>query len=126
MYRRADATDDALPKRRRTDAASVLDLDAQGEYRPSTRETRAAYEGMLALLQASLGDQPADILRGAADEVLKVLKDDHLKVRDTPCSIINTSSNDILSCALPIWCSRCSRTTTSRCLAHPSIHRHWQ
>ncbi len=67
-----------------TGAASVLELDAAGSYRPATRETRAAYEALLAVVQAQFGDQPADILRGAAEEVLAVLKNEHLKVRPYP------------------------------------------
>ena len=45
-------------------------------YRPKTRETRAAFEALLAQVAAHFGDMPADVLRGAADEVLAVLKDD--------------------------------------------------
>eukprot|EP01084_Bolivina_argentea_P006503 12342_1 len=45
-------------------------------YRPKTRETRAAYEEMLAFVQGKLGAQPQDILRGAAEEVVSILKDD--------------------------------------------------
>lgn len=44
-------------------------------YRPRTKETRAAYEALLNLLHGMFGDQPADVLRGVADEVLGVLKD---------------------------------------------------
>ena len=61
-------------------AATVLELDAAGSYRPATRETRAAYEALLAVVQAQFGDQPADILRGAAEEVLAVLKNEHMRV----------------------------------------------
>jgi hypothetical protein len=39
------------------------------------QETRAAYEAMMNTVHAIFGDQPADVLRGAADEVLAVLKD---------------------------------------------------
>lgn len=59
----------------------MLELDAAGSYRPATRETRAAYEALLAVVQAQFGDQPADILRGAAEEVLAVLKNEHMRVR---------------------------------------------
>ena len=45
-------------------------------YRPKTRETRAAFEALLAQVAAHFGDMPADVLRGATDEVLAVLKDD--------------------------------------------------
>ena len=59
----------------------MLELDAAGSYRPATRETRAAYEALLAVVQAQFGDQPADILRGAAEEVLAVLKNEHMRAR---------------------------------------------
>lgn len=35
---------------------------------------RVAYEEVLSAVVASLGDQPQDVLRGAAEEVLAVLK----------------------------------------------------
>jgi len=50
------------------------DLDSMN-YRPKTRESKAAYEEILTMVQTSLGDQPHDILRGAADEILAQLKD---------------------------------------------------
>jgi hypothetical protein len=59
---------------------TVLELDAAGSYQPATRETRAAYETLLSMIQGQFGDQPADVLRGAAEEVLAVLKNDHVKV----------------------------------------------
>jgi pre-mRNA-splicing helicase BRR2 len=58
--------------------AGVLDLDTAGFYRPKTKETRAAYEALLNTIHTQFGDQPADVLRGAADEVLAVLKNQHL------------------------------------------------
>ena len=54
----------------------MLTVEADGSYRPKTRETRAAYEALLGMIQGQFGDQPADVLRGAAEEVLEVLKDD--------------------------------------------------
>ncbi|CAN0080917.1 unnamed protein product, partial [Hapterophycus canaliculatus] len=47
-------------------------------YRPKTKQSRIAYEEVLSTMVASLGDQPQDVLRGAADEVLAWLKDDSL------------------------------------------------
>lgn len=38
------------------------------------QETKAAYEAMMNTVHAIFGDQPADVLRGAVDEVLDVLK----------------------------------------------------
>lgn len=35
---------------------------------------RVAYEEVLSAMAAALGDQPQDVLRGAADEVLALLK----------------------------------------------------
>ena len=67
---KADAT-----KRTRKDGATMLDLDDDLDtYRPRSKETRGAYEELLSLISQQLGDQPNDILRGAADEVLACLK----------------------------------------------------
>ncbi|XP_057244285.1 LOW QUALITY PROTEIN: U5 small nuclear ribonucleoprotein 200 kDa helicase-like, partial [Malurus melanocephalus] len=46
-------------------------------YKPKTKETRETYEVLLSFIQAALGDQPRDILCGAADEVLAVLKNEN-------------------------------------------------
>lgn len=43
-------------------------------YRPKTRQSRIAYEEVLSTMAGALGDQPQDVLRGAADEVLAILK----------------------------------------------------
>ncbi|KAF0763286.1 putative U5 small nuclear ribonucleoprotein 200 kDa helicase [Aphis craccivora] len=51
-------------------------------YRPKTQETRQTYEVLLSFIQEALGDQPRDILCGAADEVLAVLKNDRLKDKE--------------------------------------------
>ena len=59
---------------------SVLDIDTAGLYRPRTKETREAYEALLSVIQGQFGDQPQDVLRGAADEVLAVLKNDRMTV----------------------------------------------
>lgn len=45
-------------------------------YRPRTRETQAAYEQMLSIVGKLMGDQPLDILKGALDEVIAILKQD--------------------------------------------------
>lgn len=59
----------------------MLDADVTENffYRPTTRATNQVYEQLLVLLQQQLGDQPDEVLRGAADEVLQVLKEDGLK-----------------------------------------------
>lgn len=51
-------------------------------YRPKTQETRQTYEVLLSFIQEAIGDQPRDILCGAADEILAVLKNDKLKERE--------------------------------------------
>ncbi|XP_065353810.1 U5 small nuclear ribonucleoprotein 200 kDa helicase [Cloeon dipterum] len=51
-------------------------------YRPKTQETRQTYEVLLSFIQEALGDQPRDILCGAADEVLVVLKNDKYKDKE--------------------------------------------
>ncbi|KAF6208456.1 hypothetical protein GE061_016912 [Apolygus lucorum] len=51
-------------------------------YRPKTQETRQTYEILLSFIQEAIGDQPRDILCGAADEVLFVLKNDKLKDKE--------------------------------------------
>ncbi|KAJ3184262.1 DEIH-box ATPase [Geranomyces variabilis] len=48
-------------------------------YRPRTKETRQTFELILSFLQHLLGDIPQDVLRGAANEALSVLKDDSKK-----------------------------------------------
>lgn len=53
-------------------------MSMPGLYRPRTKETRAAYEALLNTIHQMFGDQPADVLRGAADEVLAVLKNQNV------------------------------------------------
>lgn len=48
-------------------------------YRPKTKESRAVYEQVLTFMQKCLGDQPQEVLAGAAEEVLAILKDDALR-----------------------------------------------
>ena len=51
-------------------------------YRPKTQDTKQTYEVLLSFIQEALSDQPRDVLCGAADEVLSVLKNDKLKDRE--------------------------------------------
>lgn len=51
-------------------------------YKPKTKETRETYEILLSFIQAALGDQPRDILCGAADEIILVLKNDRLRDKE--------------------------------------------
>ncbi|KAF8377551.1 hypothetical protein HHK36_030933 [Tetracentron sinense] len=66
-------------KRRRLQAESILSSGEEGIYQPKTKETRAAYEAMLSVIQQQLGGQPLNIVSGAADEILSVLKNDIFK-----------------------------------------------
>jgi len=45
-------------------------------------QTRQAYEVLLHLIQQELEDVPHDVLRGAVEEVLTVLKDANLQVAE--------------------------------------------
>ncbi|KAG7592451.1 P-loop containing nucleoside triphosphate hydrolase [Arabidopsis thaliana x Arabidopsis arenosa] len=75
-----DVADDTVnvrqSKRRRLREESVLTDTDDAVYQPKTKETRAAYEAMLSLIQQQLGGQPLSIVSGAADEILAVLKND--------------------------------------------------
>ncbi|KAF5949909.1 hypothetical protein HYC85_011902 [Camellia sinensis] len=53
-----------------------------GVYQPKTKETRAAYKAMLSVIQQQLGGQPLNIVSGAADEILSVLKNETVKNPD--------------------------------------------
>ncbi|XP_041988787.1 putative U5 small nuclear ribonucleoprotein 200 kDa helicase [Aricia agestis] len=68
-----------LSKSKSARVAWADDTPAGVLYRPRAQHTRQAYELLLAFMQSALGDQPRDILCGACDEVLVVLKNDKLK-----------------------------------------------
>ena len=57
------------------------DVDNLG-YTPKTRESKAAYEEILTFVSKCVGDQSTDIIRGAADETIALLKDDGLRDSD--------------------------------------------
>ncbi|XP_041017696.1 DExH-box ATP-dependent RNA helicase DExH12 [Juglans microcarpa x Juglans regia] len=78
----AEAAPGRQSKRRRLQEESVLTSSEEGVYQPKTKETRAAYEAMLSVIQQQLGGQPLSIVSGAADEILAVLKNDILKNPD--------------------------------------------
>ncbi|KAJ9550083.1 hypothetical protein OSB04_022626 [Centaurea solstitialis] len=78
----AEAVNNRQSKRRRLQEESVLTSTEEGVYQPKTKETRAAYEAMLSVIQQQLGGQPLNIVSGAADEILAVLKNDTLKNPD--------------------------------------------
>ncbi|KAM7261422.1 hypothetical protein ACFE04_008789 [Oxalis oulophora] len=69
-------------KKRRLHEESVLTASDEGVYQPKTKETRAAYEAMLSMIQQQLGGQPLNIVSGAADEILAVLKNETVKNQD--------------------------------------------
>ena len=52
-------------------------------YHPKTKTTREAFEQILSTIGKFLGDVPQDVLMGAADETLALLKDERIKVHDT-------------------------------------------
>ncbi|KAK1409041.1 hypothetical protein QVD17_41306 [Tagetes erecta] len=85
-------------KRRCTQEESVLTLTEEGVYEPKTKETRAAYEVMLSLIQRQLGGQCLSIVSAAADEILAVLKNDKLKSyekRKGVEKLLNVVSNEV-------------------------------
>ena len=43
-------------------------------YRPKTRDTKAVYEQLLALVQNKMGDCSLEIIKGALDEILAIIK----------------------------------------------------
>ncbi|WCJ44783.1 U5 small nuclear ribonucleoprotein helicase putative [Euphorbia peplus] len=69
-------------KKRRLRDESVLTSTEEGVYQPKTKETRAAYEAMLSVIQQQLGGQPLNIVSAAADEILAVLKNETVKTPD--------------------------------------------
>ncbi|XWS57028.1 hypothetical protein CRYUN_Cryun09bG0136400 [Craigia yunnanensis] len=73
---------DEQSKRRGLREESVLNVTEEGVYQPKTKETRAAYEAMLSLIQQQLGGQPLNIVSGAADEILALLKNEGIKNLD--------------------------------------------
>ncbi|XP_065882563.1 U5 small nuclear ribonucleoprotein 200 kDa helicase-like [Dysidea avara] len=52
------------------------------QYQPKTRETRQSYEVLLTFILNCIGDQPREILCGAADEVLATLEDTQMKEKE--------------------------------------------
>ncbi|KAI1287391.1 U5 small nuclear ribonucleoprotein helicase [Halotydeus destructor] len=72
---------------------SLLSDDLEGmagiSYRPKTPETRQTYEVILSEIQDILGDQPRDVLCGAADEMLNTLKSEKLREKDKKGEIRN-------------------------------------
>jgi pre-mRNA-splicing helicase BRR2 len=85
-------------KRAKNGSETVLGLAEDiDSYHPRSKETRRAYEDLISFIAQHLGDQPHDILRGAADEVIACLKDDALsepeRKRDVE-SLVNAVSSE--------------------------------
>jgi pre-mRNA-splicing helicase BRR2 len=78
----AEPQPDRQSKRRRLQEGSVLTSSEEGVYQPKTNESRAAYEAMLSVIQQQLGGQPLNIVSGAADEILAVLRNETIKNPD--------------------------------------------
>eukprot|EP00531_Pseudo-nitzschia_arenysensis_P005402 CAMPEP_0116134450 /NCGR_PEP_ID=MMETSP0329-20121206/10651_1 /TAXON_ID=697910 /ORGANISM="Pseudo-nitzschia arenysensis, Strain B593" /LENGTH=275 /DNA_ID=CAMNT_0003629159 /DNA_START=58 /DNA_END=882 /DNA_ORIENTATION=- len=60
---------------------SILEMDNLTGYQPTTQTARAAYETILTTIgsKAFLGNQSPSVLRDAAEEVIKILKDGSLR-----------------------------------------------
>jgi pre-mRNA-splicing helicase BRR2 len=54
--------------------------DSVSYYRPKTTETQRVYEMMLTFITDCIGSQPRDVVCGAADEILQIMKNDHIQV----------------------------------------------
>ncbi|KAJ3372967.1 DEIH-box ATPase [Allomyces arbusculus] len=83
--------------------SSILEAseDLEGlRYRPRTAETRHTYELILAFISGKLGDVPADVLRGATDQVLEILKSDmrdHDKKAEIAIILVTISQEEFTS-----------------------------
>lgn len=66
-----DVDGSAFPK---PSSINQVSKDKSDVYRPKTIESRGAYDEILVMITSSLGDQPRDILVGAADEVIAILQ----------------------------------------------------
>ncbi|XP_040370030.1 DExH-box ATP-dependent RNA helicase DExH12 [Rosa chinensis] len=87
----------ASSKRRRIWEESVLTATEEDGvvYRPKTKETRAAYEAMLHVIRQLLGDQPASVVHGAADEVLAVIKGKRFDKRKEIENLLNSVGDNV-------------------------------
>lgn len=99
--RPSSAAQEAVGSRVLTDVletADKLQLHAGGVgYIPTTAVSQKAYEGLLAFVMSKLGDQPNEILRGAAEEVLMTLKDDDIleaQKKKAVCELFATNLDD--------------------------------
>ncbi|KAF8820355.1 putative activating signal cointegrator 1 complex subunit 3 [Cardiosporidium cionae] len=94
---------ESLKKRAKLDiakGATVLDIDVTENftYKPTTQVTSFVYEQLLNALQMHLGDQPEEVVKGAADEIMAALKADNIKdiERRRNCEEVLGKMDDIL------------------------------
>eukprot|EP01134_Creolimax_fragrantissima_P000807 CFRG0807T1 len=93
-----DARKERKSKAHKAEKIKITDDFVGLTYRPKTRETMATYELILTIVANQLGDQPRDVICGAADEVLIALKDDGSKdsekkrESETMLGVINDST----------------------------------
>eukprot|EP00043_Microstomoeca_roanoka_P014404 m.142887 g.142887 ORF g.142887 m.142887 type:complete len:2149 (-) comp16005_c1_seq1:147-6593(-) len=80
--KRAETLEKKKPAAKLPSSVLVNFADLGLKYQPKTKETQHYYELILAYITEFLGSQPQDILMGAADEVLTVLKDEEIKTKD--------------------------------------------
>ncbi|UPQ98040.1 pre-mRNA splicing helicase BRR2 [Chloropicon primus] len=78
----------------------ALDHHLDGCYRPRSAETRRAYETLLSIIREDYGDQPQDVIRFAADEILASLRakgrTDEEKRKDV-AAVLGQSEDQLLS-----------------------------
>lgn len=83
--RNSSLSNDGPSKRRKVEASETqtgkhkqVDLLEKFTYVPKSIECRQAYEEFLTVLRHSIGDLSQEMLRGAATEILEILKDSNL------------------------------------------------
>ncbi|EGD81008.1 ASCC3L1 protein [Salpingoeca rosetta] len=80
--RRAEAQSKKKPAASLPSSVLANFADLGLKYYPKTKDTQHFYELILSYITDFLGSQPQDILMGAADEILAVLKDEDIKTKD--------------------------------------------
>jgi len=68
---------------------NVLNVQIEEEliYRPKSKETRLIYEQMLSIVQRHMSDVPLEVIKGALDEILAILKADGIQDKDRKIEI---------------------------------------
>jgi pre-mRNA-splicing helicase BRR2 len=59
-----------------------IEIEEDLLYRPKSKETRLLYEQMLYIVQKHMGDHSLEVMKGALDEVLAILKAEGMTDRD--------------------------------------------